>query len=65
MSLDFYLFIIIICILIVLIYLMYITSQYWHYKETELMMNEYKRISKSKDEKLELDIDDLSIYKDN
>ncbi len=47
-----------------LIYLMYTASHYWQYKETELMMNEYKRISKSRDEKIELDIDDLSIYKD-
>ena len=31
-------------ILIVLIYLMYTASQYWHYKETEAMMNDNKRI---------------------
>ncbi len=42
----------------------YTASHYWQYKETKLIMNEYKRISKSIDEKIELDVDDLSIYKD-
>ncbi len=42
-----------------------IENQNWHYKETELMTYEYQRIVKSKDEKIELDCDDLSLYKDN
>jgi len=64
LSLDFYLFIIIIFILIVLIYLLHTATHYWQFKETELMIYEYQRISKSKDKKIELDFDDLSIYKD-